>query len=156
MEAWTTAQDVIDAWIGDNAPDDAEQIQGWIARAERKIRREVPGIVGRLTAVSPQQEPDLPETVKDVVIEMVHGVYRNPERVRTLQEATGPMSGSVTYGGDDLGLLVLTQRQLKTLAPPTRRGRAFSIDLLPDRADAHPLTQAWVNGPDGYAPGGGL
>lgn len=152
--AWTEATEFIDAWIGDDPPMDIEQIQGWIARAERKIRREVPGIVQRLAAVTDETEPDLPDTVKDVVIDMVTRVYRNPERVRQMQETTGPMSGTITYGGDEPGVLYLSAENLKSLNPPAQRRGAFEIDLMPERADDHPLAHAWVNGPDRYAPKG--
>lgn len=150
--AWTEAQEFIDAWIGDDPPDDDEQIDGWIARAERKIRREVPGIVERLAADPP--EADLQETVKDVVIDMVTRIYRNPERIRQMQETTGPMSGSVTYGGDEPGVLYLSAENLKSLTPRRRHHGAFGIDLMPERPDAHPLDRAHVNGANRYAPEG--
>lgn len=150
--AWTQPEEFIDAWIGDDPPDDDEQIAGWIARAERKIRREVPGIIQRLAADPP--EDDLHETVKDVVIDMVTRIYRNPERIRQMQETTGPVSGSVTYGGDEPGVLYLSAENLKSLAPPRRPHKAFEIDVMPARADQHPLAHAWVNGPHWFAPEG--
>lgn len=152
----TGTADVIEAWIGDDAPEDDDTLQGWVERAERKIRREVPGITGRLAASAPDIEPDLPDLVRDVVIDMVTGVYRNPERIRQMQDTTGPMSGSVTYAGDNPGVLVLTKKNLEDLAPPnTGRGRAFEIDLMPTEAERHPLQGAWVNGPSRFSPGGG-
>ena len=42
MASWTIPDDVIDAWIGEDAPTDTVKIQKWIDRAERVIRRKVP------------------------------------------------------------------------------------------------------------------
>ena len=150
----TEGMDVVEAWIGDDAPDDDERLRKWVERAERKIRREVPGITGRLAASDPDHEPDLPDLVRDVVIDMVTEVYRNPEGIRQMQDTTGPFSGSVTFGGDSPGALVLTKDHLATLAPPGRVGRAFDIDLMPDPDQQHPLQGLWLNGPSRFAPDG--
>lgn len=131
--SWTTPADVQDAWIGPGTPSDAAQLQLWINRAERKIRKEVPGLSARLAlpADDPAHEPDLADTVKDVVADMVERKYRNPEGVRTAQDTTGPMSGSVTFGGDHPGVLYLTAENLEDLRPPSTASgqRAFEIDL---------------------------
>lgn len=156
--SWTTPQDVQNAWIegdGDPAPDDTDLLQKWIDRAERKIRREVHDIGARLAVpdTDPAHEPDLAETVKDVVCSMVERKFRNPEGVRTEQDNTGPLGGSRTFGGDQPGELWITPKELADLqSAPSGRSKAFSIDTLPER-EQHPLAHSWVNGPDGYAPG---
>ena len=150
----TTGKDVVDAWIGDDAPDNDERLGRWVQRAERKIRREVPGITGRLAASGPDQEPDLPELVRDVVIDMVTSVYRNPEQIRQMQDSTGPFSGSVTFGGENPGALVLTRDHLSTLALPSTAGKAFEIDLMTQHDQEHPLQGQWINGPSRFSPGG--
>ncbi len=153
--SWTQPADVQNAWIGDDVPEDQEQVQLWIDRAERKIRREIPGISERLATAAPGHDEDLPETVRDVVADMVTEVYRNPERIRQTQTTTGPMSGTVTYGGDNPGALVLTDEQRAALLPARRARRgAFEIDTYPGAGHTDsPLMGAWVNGPDEYAPG---
>mgnify|MGYP003497560052 CR=1 FL=1 len=142
--AWTSAAEVIAAWIGDDAPTDSVKVDLWIGRAERMLRGRVPGLEPRMVA-DPVTEPDLPENVKDVVISMVQRVFRNPEGVRTRQETTGPFSGSVTLGGDQPGELWITDDELARVSlAGTNRG-AFTIDTIPVTSPYSPH-YVWPNG----------
>jgi hypothetical protein len=128
--AWTTAAEVTAAWIGGDAPTESALVDVWIGKAERLLRAKVPGLDARVTA-DPLLEPDLLGNVKDVVTEMVQEVFRNPERIRTRQESTGPFGGSVTYGGDKPGALRVTAEQIELLSlAGTNRG-AFTVDTIP-------------------------
>ena len=128
--AWAAPDDVIDSWIGDDAPDDDLLIAKWIGRAERLIRREFPSLADRIASGA---EPDLAETVNDVVVSMVTRVFRNPSGHRSVsgQETTGQFSGSntITYGGDNPGALELLDSERAALAlPGEKRGRrAYSF-----------------------------
>lgn len=128
--AWTTAAEVVAAWIGGDAPDDTVLMTVWIGRAERLLRVKVPGLVLRLDA-DPETEPDLLDNVKDVVTSMVQRVFRNPEGVRTRQETTGPFSGSVTLGGDQPGELWITDDELARISGAGSNRGAFTIDTIP-------------------------
>lgn len=128
--AWTSADDVVAAWIGDDAPTDLPKVSVWIGKAERLLRAEVPSLVTRLAA-DPVTEPDLLGNVQDVVTEMVQEVFRNPERIRQRQEGTGPFTGSVTFGGDTPGELRVTAKQIKLLSPASDSTGAFTIDMIP-------------------------
>ena len=127
---WATSDDVIDSWIGDDAPDDPLLVEKWIARAERMIRREFPAIGARIAS---GLEPDLADTVNDVVVAVVTRVFRNPSGHRSVsgQETTGQYSGSntITYGGDNPGALELLDSERAALAlPGEKRGRrAYSF-----------------------------
>lgn len=131
MESWTAPSDVTDAWIGEGAPTDTGKIQTWIDKAEREIRESVPGIQARIDAqeLETPARTDLLETAKDVVVAMVTRVFRNPEGIRSINDATGPFTKSTTYGGDTPGGLTLTERELSKLSGA--RGGAFGIDLIP-------------------------
>lgn len=140
--AWTTADDVIDGWVGGGAPDDPVKVGVWIARAERLVRKKVPSLQARLDveAALPGGSTDLLDTVKDVVVEMVTEVFLNPERKRSVQSATGPYSESTTFGGDNPGRLMLTPEQLALLTPDGgSAGRAFSIDMTPSASPYSPF-----------------
>lgn len=127
--AWTFDSDVISAWIGSDAPDDLALVTTWIAKAERLIRSAVPGIQARIDSGT---EPDLLANTSDVVIEMVTRKFRNPEGLRTVQESTGPFSGSRTYGGSEPGSLYLTDEELRKLSIAAPGGqRAFSVSMIP-------------------------
>lgn len=123
---WTIPADVTDAWIGEGAPADTGKIQTWIDKAEREIRFRVPDIQARLDA---DPTGDLLDTARDVVVAMVVRVFRNPEGIRSINDATGPFSRSTTYGGDTPGGLTLTESELSKLSGA--RGGAFTIDLIP-------------------------
>lgn len=125
--AWVVAQDVIDAWIGEDTPTNTASLTTWIGRAERLVRSSVPGLQSRIDG---GLEPDLLENVQDVVVSMVERKFRNPEGVRTRQETTGPFSGSVTLGGDQPGELWITDDELKRIAPASASG-PISIDMIP-------------------------
>ena len=127
---WATPDDVIDSWIGDDAPDDPLLVEKWIARAERMIRRAFPSIPARIVA---DAEPDLADTVNDIVVAVVTRVFRNPSGHRSIsgQETTGQFSGSntITFGGDNPGALELLDSERAALAlPGEKRGRrAYSF-----------------------------
>lgn len=126
MASWTTPDDVVDAWIGEDSPDDTAQLQRWIDKAEREIRFRVPTIQARIDA----DELDLLETAKDVVVAMVTRVFRNPEGIRQRNTTTGPFTESATYGGDMPGGLGLTDDELEKLRGQSTKG-AFTISMIP-------------------------
>lgn len=131
MASWTSPDDVIDAWIGEGEPSDADVVQVWIEKAERLIRRKVPDIQARIDAQEAEvpARTDLLDAAIDVVVTMVTRVLRNPEGIRQTNVTTGPFTTSKTYGGDTPGGLALTDDELADLQGA--RGGAFSIDLIP-------------------------
>lgn len=128
--AWTTANEVIAAWIGIDAPTDTAKVTVWIEKAERLLRSKLPDLQGRISA-NPVTEPDLLSNVKDVVTSMVQRVFRNPEGVRQRQEGTGPFTGSVTYGGDQPGALWVTDAELALISAKGSNRGAFTVDTIP-------------------------
>lgn len=128
--AWTTATEVIAAWIGDDAPTNTALVDVWVEKAERLLRSKVPDLQARLDAGT-ATEPDLLGNVQDVVTEMVQEVFRNPEGVRQRQEGSGPFTGSVTYGGDKPGALRVTADQIKLLSSVSASNGAFTISTIP-------------------------
>lgn len=133
--SWTDADDVIDSWIGDDAPTDENLVTIWVERAERHLKRRVPSLSARITE---GEEPDLLESVKDVVSNMVQRVFRNPDGTRQRNSTTGPYTESVTYGGDQPGYLWLTDDEFDSLIGLSSSG-AFMVDTLPpDAGSAYP------------------
>lgn len=138
--AWTTPADVLGSWIGDDAPTDEALIQRWIDRAERLLRREFPNLQAR---VDGGLEPDLLETIVDVVSAMVTRVFRNPSGHRSVsgQETTGQFSGSntITFGGDNPGALGLLDDERDALSPidGPKAGQAYSVGVGGDSSPYH-------------------
>ena len=148
--SWTTPDDVIASWIGDDVPTDTGLIQRWIDRAERLLRREFPDLQDRIDS---GDEPDLEATVIDVVVAMATRVFRNPAGHRSVsgQETTGQFSGSntITFGGNNPGALGLLDEERDALRPPDapRGGQAFSIGVLSASAVDHlPWCSLWFTG----------
>lgn len=131
--SWTTPQDVKDAWIGQDVPDDDLLIQNWLERAERLVRRQVPDLQERIDGEAEAQRTDLVDTARDVIVAMVIRVFRNPEGIRQTNQTTttGPFSDTkmLTYGGNVPGGLGLTDEELGALQGVA--GGAYTIDLIP-------------------------
>ena len=132
--AWTVAQDVLDAWIGDDEPTDSQLVNKWIEKAEREIRFRIPGIQARITAA----EVDLLENAVDVVVAMVARVFRNPDGTRSMSTGEGPFSEQRTFGGDTPGTLALTADEVGKLRGLTA-GRGFSIGMIPSTSPFAPV-----------------
>lgn len=131
--SWTTPNDVLDAWIGDDAPSSTTQLQLWIDKAEREARFRVADLQTRIdteAALIPAVT-DLLDTTKDVIVAMVTRVFRNPEGIRQTSVGEGPFSESRTYGGNTPGELAMTDSELERLRVSSAAGRAHSIDLIP-------------------------
>lgn len=147
VEPWADAQDVVDAWIGPDAPSNAEQIDLWISRASRLIRYHVPTIQQR---IDDDLTGDLAETVKDIVVTMVTRVYRNPEGIRQVNSTTGPFTDSRTFGGDTPGGLYLSDEELARLNGSVADTRAYTVSMIP--ADSYYAnrrqTDTWVSTTD--------
>lgn len=134
--SWTTPDDVIDAWIGDDAPDDVAKVQLYIDKAERELRHRVPDLQSRIDAEAEEVPPstELIDTARDVVVAMVTRKFQNPSgtRQRNSTTTTGPFSEttSETTGGANPGALVPTDDELAKLLGVSESG-AFTIDLIP-------------------------
>lgn len=130
--AWASAEDLINSWIGPGAPDEdeADRIDLWLGRAERKVRAAIPDLQDRLDAEAEAGATDLLETVRDVVVSMVTRVFRNPRGIRQAQESGGPFQGSITYGGDHPGDLYITDDERGMLTGTGEGPQAFEVDMM--------------------------
>lgn len=128
---WAMPDDVTSADIGgvtNGLTDD--RIQYWLGRAKRAILAAVPDLEVRMSAGRVAAEAPA-----DVQVDLVLSKVGNPGGIRTIQESNGPTSGSVTYGGDKPGQMVLDKDQLqRLLGAPRPKGRAGGISMIP--ADA--------------------
>lgn len=146
---WTTFKDLVDGWIGDDKPTDQPLVEKWIARAERMVRREHPDLTGRLAA---DTEPDLPDTIRDVVEAMVTRVLRNPAGHRSVQgsETTGPFTGAstITFGGDNPGALEILKTEYNALRPPdaTPADKITTVSLTGGTRSRHDVACSLVFG----------
>lgn len=123
---FATVEDIKSRWLTGTVPATDAQIQTLIGDAEDIIVGEFPTleadvIAGRVTSTR----------VARVVSRMIHRVLRNPDGVRTVQETTGPFSGSTTYGGDNPGELYLTDDDRRDIGGRKTKGKAFTVSTIP-------------------------
>lgn len=130
--AWTSAQDVLDRWVGEGKPSDNDIIDVLISDAEAIIISEFPKIQERLDANT------LPDNiVKMVVSHMVSRAIRNPENVTYLQQSVGSFSQAKNYGTGMTGLY-LTDQEKKLLSPNLQKGKAFNVNTAPNMLNTDP------------------
>lgn len=123
--AWAIPKDVLDRWIGTPPDVTEDQIAVKIADAEDTILRADPKIQERIDGGT------LPShRVVKVAARMVIRHLLNPRGVRSTQQGAGPFQASETFGGDEPGVLYLSDDDELELGI-RRRGRAFTIDTTP-------------------------
>ena len=110
-------------WLGPGPfPIKDEQLSVLIGDAEDTILREFPDVPSRITAGTLRVE-----TVRKVVSRMVIRQLRNPEGRRQTNRVSGPYTDSITYAGDDLGEMNLSEDDRRELsARGTGDRRLFS------------------------------
>ncbi|MGQ7788724.1 hypothetical protein [Nesterenkonia sp. K-15-9-6] len=132
METWTAAEKVRSRWIAEEPPEDDDLLNTKIGQVERLIRRHFPDMQARLEATGADggpAEPDLAETIADVVADLLQEHFANPLGVRSMQDTEGPWTLQQTMAGDAPGKLVLSAEHKKMLAPPmTSRSRLRTIN----------------------------
>ena len=127
--AWTQPSDIRDRWIGDlPAGVEDNYLLTAIEDVEDQLIILVPELVDQFDDVIPLSR------VKRVVSRVVIRHLRNPDGVRSLSEATGPVTASVTYSGDDPGALVVTSEDIEVLqGRPAAKG-AWAHSMIPARS----------------------
>lgn len=122
-DPWTSPDEVMNRWLGPGPfPIKDEQLSVLIGDAEDTILREFPDVPSRITAGSLRVE-----TVRKVVSRMVIRQLRNPEGRRQTNRVSGPYTDSITYAGDDLGEMNLSEDDRRELsARGTGDRRLFS------------------------------
>lgn len=123
MTNWTSYQQVLDTWVGEDKPEDNELITALIDKAETIILAAYPRIQERINNGSLNIK-----IVNIVVVDMVERVLRNPEGKTSYSYTTGPFAESANFSGNQNKGMILTNQELTLLAPNTRN-KASSVDL---------------------------
>ncbi len=120
--SWTLPQDILDRWVGANAPTDTDLLTALIADAEAIVLAEYPAIQTRIDA----NELSV-DVVVMVVSRMVARVLRNPDNVSYWQQTTGPFGQARNFGENAVDIWLSADE--KQLLAPKRRGKSFEVDL---------------------------
>jgi hypothetical protein len=114
--------------VGTGAPTDENLVEALLIDAETVILSEFPRIQERVDAETLSQA-----VITLVSVRMVTRVLRNPENVAYWQQNTGPFGQARNFGDKVDIWLSDEERQLLT---PNRRGKAFSVDIAPEKTSA--------------------
>lgn len=126
-ESYATTQDVLDRWIASSLPPEKAVLEKYLREASLIIDSEFP----HLRAFSENDETLL-EKLRIVSSRMVIRAVLNPDRLRQVQDTTGPFSGSFTLATETLGDMRLTaDDKAILLGGANRRGKAFTVDTTP-------------------------
>ncbi len=120
--SWTLPQDILDRWVGANAPTDTDLLNALIADAEAIVLAEYPAIQTRIDA----NELSV-DVVVMVVSRMVSRVLRNPDNVSYWQQTTGPFGQARNFGENAVDIWLSGEE--KQLLAPKRRGKSYEVDL---------------------------
>lgn len=113
-------------------PEEQTRADALLARASRKIRNRWPDVDARIALAAEEPRYLDPESVKDVVLEMVQTAMSVVMPGVTQQSTTtGPFSSSQTFA-NPAGRLYFTS-EMVAVFEGFRRRKAFSIDLAPAR-----------------------
>lgn len=124
--AWTQPSDIRDRWIGDLPQGVEDQyLLTAIEDVEDQFIILVPELVDEFGASIPLTR------VKRVVARVVIRHLRNPDGYRSLSEATGPVTASVTYSGDDPGALAVLSEDIEILQGRAAAKGAWSVSMIP-------------------------
>lgn len=124
--ALTTTDDVRRRWVmSEPFPVSDEVLGTLIEDTEDTIESAVPGVLLRV------KNGELPPgRLQKIVARVIIRVLRNPEGIRSVQESTGPFSGSTTFGGDDPGEAYLTDKDIRELTGVRAKGKAFTVPTV--------------------------
>ncbi|GAB3192148.1 hypothetical protein GCM10027061_21600 [Nesterenkonia suensis] len=120
---WLQVADVRSRALGSDSEYSDEDIEVLLEDAEDLALQSFPDLAERVSAGKPSVA-----RVRRVLANVVVRKLRNPEGIRTIQDSTGPFSGSTTFAGDNPGEMYLTDEDKRALSPPGAQGRrAFSV-----------------------------
>lgn len=133
MGAYAGVDDVKTRWIASTLPPANSVIEEFLSEAAVIIDAEYPMLRKQVSG-----NKDLQERLRLVSARMVIRAIQNPDRVRQVQETTGPFSGGVTFAAETLGDMRLTVDDRAILTGGySSVNRAFTIDTTPSCVGLH-------------------
>jgi len=137
MSNWATPANVIARWVGDNPPEDTDQIQLLIDDAEAVILSEYPSIQARIDSNK------LSESVVTLVVtRMVIRLLRNPENLTYWQQQTGPFGQARNFS--ETKDIWLTADESNMLAP-NRKGNAYEVNVGVNAISPSANDMIWID-----------
>lgn len=118
---FATVEDVRSRWIASSIMPERETVQAYLEDASMIMAAEYPQLQANC-----ESDSECARRARLVCSRMVMRVLTNPDQHRQVQETTGPFAGTVTFGAETLGGLMLTQEDRALLAKAPSR-RVFSI-----------------------------
>lgn len=123
--AWTEVEDVLDRWVGDDAPTNDILVYTLITDAELLITTRMPDITDRIA-----DDDTLVDRIRFVVSAMVRRAILNPGGVTSESIALGDANRSRSYADDD-PFCPTSEEWAMLAARGTTVQRAFTINPAP-------------------------
>lgn len=152
MATYALPDDVRELWIGSGTLPYDTVIQAWLDKAEMLIFSEIVDLEDRLAE---DVTGEVANKVKFVATQMVIRVFKNPDGARQRSQTAGVFTSAITFGSETIRqpLVIEPEERAMLAGRSSAPARAFGVDMIDTPAPISPLLGAWVNGPDGTAPG---
>lgn len=138
MSDLVTPQDVQSRYLGGDIPASDDDLEILIGDVLDALERDIPALRGKV------DEGEIPERrLKRIVARIIIRHVDNPRGYRSINNGTGPFTDGVTYAGENLGEIEVTDDDLDDLLPGFGGQKAFMVDMMPERAGRRVSTNRW-------------
>lgn len=129
MSELVTPDDVKGRYLGGDIPASDADLEILIGDVLDALERDIPALRGMVEA------DEIPQRrLKRIVARIIIRHVDNPRGYRTINNGTGPFSDGVTYAGENLGEIEVTDSDLDDLVPGHTGQKAFTVDMMPEGA----------------------
>lgn len=138
MPEIVTPDDVKGRYLGGDIPASDDDLVILIGDVLDAIERDIPALNLKVAA------GEIPERrLKRIVSRVVIRHVDNPRGYRSINNGTGPFTDGITYAGENLGEIEVTDSDLEDLVPGFGKQAAFMVDMMPEEAGRRAYPNIW-------------
>ena len=138
MPEIVTPDDVKGRYLGGEIPATDADLVILIGDVLDAIERDIPTLDSMVAA------GDIPERrLKRIVSRIIIRHVDNPRGYRSINNGTGPFTDGITFAGENLGEIEVTDSDLEDLVPGFGNQKAFMVDMMPEGAGQRVIPNIW-------------
>lgn len=138
MPEIVTPDDVKGRYLGGEIPATDADLVILIGDVLDAIERDIPTLDSMVAA------GDIPERrLKRIVSRIIIRHVDNPRGYRSINNGTGPFTDGITFAGENLGEIEVTDSDLEDLVPGFGNQKAFMVDMMPEEAGQRVIPNIW-------------
>lgn len=138
MPEIVTPDDVKGRYLGGDIPATDADLVILIGDVLDAIERDIPTLDSMVAA------GDIPERrLKRIVSRIIIRHVDNPRGYRSINNGTGPFTDGITFAGENLGEIEVTDSDLEDLVPGFGKQKAFMVDMMPEEAGQRVIPNNW-------------